>query len=583
MTHQLVRDQIADMIATAMRAAQEAGALPEFALPAIGVERSRQTGHGDYASPTCLQLARVARMSPREIAVRVVERMTPEEFIGQVEVAGPGYINVTISPTWLAARVPLILSSGERWGCLGIGAGQRAQVEYVSANPTGPITVASTRNAAIGDVLANVLEAAGYEVEREYYVNDAGSQIRHFGESVYLRYLQALDRDGRLSEEWKDQLEFEWGLKVLTDFLDDGYQGHYVTELGEELAREHGEHYLDVDRHQAIRELGGQGIDRMIAWIREDLLALGVSFDTWFRETSLYESGLFDRCLQQLRDTGHIVEREEATWFTSPELEDDAVVIRSPGVIAEPSERPTYLASDIAYVWNKLVDRGFDRAIYVWGADHHGDVPRVEAATRALGLDADRIELIIYQMVILKRGGEVVRMSKRTGDFVTLRDLLDEVGPDPIRFMLLTRTADTTMDFDLDLAVEQSEKNPVYYVQYAHARISSILRYASERGWDVDSLGDVTLLVHESELALVRKMLELEEVVGLAATQLAPHYLTFYAQELASSFHSFYRDCRVVDDTQPDLTRARLMLARASRLTLAQALGLLGVSAPERM
>jgi len=563
MTQQLVRDQIADMISTAMSVAQEAGALPEFALPAITVERSRQTGHGDYASPTCLQLARLARMSPRDIASRVVEHLPPAEFVSQVDVAGPGYINITLKPSWLAAQVPLILSSGDQWGCLDLGAGRRAQVEYVSANPTGPITVASTRNAVIGDVLANVLEAAGYEVEREYYVNDAGSQVRHFGESIYSRYMQALGHD--------------------VPFPDDGYQGNYVTELGVELAQEHGDHYVTAERLQAIRELGGQGIDRMIAWIREDLLALGLSFDTWFHEKSLYESGLFDRCLQRLRDSGHIVERDGATWFTSPELEADAVVIRSPGVIAEPSERPTYLASDIAYVWNKLVDRGFDRAIYVWGADHHGDVPRVEAATRALGLDSGRIDLIIYQMVILKRGGEVVRMSKRTGDFVTLRDLLDEVGPDPIRFMLLTRTSDTTMDFDLDLAVAQSEKNPVYYVQYAHARISSILRYATERDWDVDSPGDETLLVHESELALVRKMLELQEVVAVAASQLAPHYLTFYAQELASAFHRFYRDCRVVDDTQPELTRARLTLVRASQVTLSQALGLLGVSVPERM
>ena len=563
MTEPLIRYHIAEMIASGMRAAQADGVLPDFAMPDIAVERSRQSGHGDYASPTCLQLARVARMSPRDIASRVVEHLSPADFVGQVDVAGPGYINVTLSPTWLAALVPQILEAGEQWGYLTVGAGQRVQVEYVSANPTGPITVASTRNAAIGDVLANVLEAAGYEVEREYYVNDAGSQIRHFGESLYARYLQALGQD--------------------EPFPDDGYHGNYISELGRQMAQEYGDHYLNADRREAIQALGSEGIDRMIVWIRDDLLALGVSFDTWFHEKSLRESGLFDRCLQKLRGTGHIVEREGATWFTSPELEADAVVIRSPEVIAEPSERPTYLASDIAYVWNKLVDRGFDRAVYVWGADHHGDVPRVEAATRALGLGSDRIDLIIYQMVILKRGGEVVRMSKRTGDFVTLREMLDEVGPDPIRFMLLTRTADSTMDFDLDLAVEQSDKNPVFYVQYAHARISSILRFAGEKGWDVETLGDITLLVHESELALVRKMLELQEIVAIAAAQLAPHHLTFYAQDLASVFHAFYRDCRVVDETQPELTRARLTLARAAKLTLAQALGILGVSAPERM
>ncbi len=563
MTTQLIRDQVADIIAAGLRAAQAEGALPEFELPPIVVERSRQSGHGDYASPTCLQLARQARMAPRDIALRVVERMAPAPFVGQVDVAGPGYINVTLSPAWLASLVLKILAAGARWGYLDLGAGQRVQVEYVSANPTGPITVASTRNAAIGDVLANVLEAAGYEVEREYYVNDAGSQIRHFGESVYALYLQALGEN--------------------VPFPEDGYHGQYVADLGQELAQEFGDCYLRVDRREAIQALGGEGIDRMIAWIREDLLALGVSFDTWFHEQSLRQSGLFDRCLRRLREDGYIVERDGAVWFTSPELESDAVLVRSPAIIPELSERPTYLASDVAYVWNKLVERGFDRAIYIWGADHHGDVPRVKAATRALGLDPERIVLIIYQMVNLKRGGEDVRMSKRAGEFVTLRELLDEVGPDPIRFLLLTRTADSTMDFDLDLAVEQSDKNPVYYVQYAHARISSILRFAQERAWDVADPGDTSLLTHESELALIRKMLELQAVVALAAAQLAPHYLTFYAKELAAVFHSFYRDCRVVDEDQPELTRARLTLVRAARLTLAQALGLLGVSAPERM
>jgi arginyl-tRNA synthetase len=308
-----------------------------------------------------------------------------------------------------------------------------------------------------------------------------------------------------------------------------------------------------------------------------------VEFDTWFHEGSLYESGLFDRVLQMVRDKGYIVEREDAVWFTSPDLDADAVVIRSPNVIPEPDERPTYFASDIAYAWNKLVERGFDRAIYVWGADHHGDVPRVKAAARALGLDPERVVIILYQMVNLKRGGEDVRMSKRAGEFVTLRELLDEVGPDPIRFMLLTCTVDATIDFDLDLAVEQSEKNPVYYVQYAHARIASVLRYAADLGWDPATPGDVSLLTHESELALIRKMLELPEVVAQAATQMAPHHLTFYAQDLAATFHAFYRDCRVVDPEAPEQTQARLMLVQAARLTLARALELLGVTAPERM
>ena len=560
---ELIRDQIASLVAAGLRAAQEKGALPELEMPVVDMERPRQSDHGDYASPVCLQLGREARMPPREIAARVVEHIPSAPFVGGVEVAGPGYINVTLDAAWLAAQVLEILDAGEHWGSVDIGRGQRVQVEFVSANPTGPITVGSTRNAVIGDTLANTLETAGFKVEREYYVNDTGSQVRHFGGSIYARYAQALGRD--------------------EPFPEDGYHGHYAVEMGQEMARQYGNQYLDVPRREAVRALGTEGIARIIEGIRQDLIALGVEFDTWFHEKSLYESGLFDRVLQMLRDKGHVVERDDAVWFTSPDLDADAVVIRSPQVIPEPDERPTYFASDVAYVWNKLVERGFDVAIYVWGADHHGDVPRVKAATRALGLDPERVVLIIYQMVNLKRGGEDVRMSKRTGEFITLRELLDEVGPDPIRFLLLTRTIDATIDFDLDLAVEQSEKNPVYYVQYAHARIASILRYAADLGWDLEAPGDALLLTHPGELALIRKMLELPEVVALAATQLAPHHLTFYAHDLAAAFHAFYRDCRVVASEEAERTRARLLLVRAARLTLARALGLLGVTAPERM
>ena len=560
---ELIRDQIAALIDAGLQAAQNTGALPEFEMPEIVVERPRQAEHGDYASPVCLRLAREARMAPREIATRVVEHVPAAPFVGNVEVAGPGYINITLDEAWLAARVHEILDAGRRWGTVDIGHGARQQVEFVSANPTGPVTVGSARNAVIGDALARVLEAAGFQVEREYYVNDAGSQIRKFGESVLARYAQALGRD--------------------EPFPEDGYHGHYVVEMGQQIAQEYGDQYLDVPRREAVRALGGEGIAMVIETIRQDLAALGIEYDTWFHEKSLYESGLFDRVLHMVQDKGHIVERDDAVWFTSPELDADAVVIRSPKVIPEPSERPTYFASDIAYAWNKLVERGFDKAIYVWGADHHGDVPRVKAAAKALGLDPERLVIILYQMVNLKRAGEDVRMSKRTGEFVTLRELLDEVGPDPIRFMLLTCTVDATIDFDLDLAVEQSDKNPVYYVQYAHARIASILRFAAEQGWDLDAGGDISLLKHKSELALIRKMLEFQEIVAQAALQMAPHHLTFYAQELAAVFHAFYRDCRVVDPEAPEQTRARLLLVQAARLTLARALELLGVNAPDRM
>ncbi|MFW6135560.1 MAG: arginine--tRNA ligase [Chloroflexota bacterium] len=559
----LIRDQVASLIQEGIQIAQREGALPPFRTPEVSVERPRQAEHGDYATPVCLQLAGDAKMAPRAIATRVVEHLPAAPFVAKVEVAGPGYINLSLDPSWLARQAGVILEAGEQWGNADLGSGRRVQVEFVSANPTGPITVGSARNAVIGDVLASVLDGAGFYVEREYYVNDAGSQVRKFGESLYARYAQALGED--------------------EPFPEDGYHGRYVVDMAAEFADRYGRRYLETDRQEAVRRLGELGIERVLDEARVDLAALRVTFDTWFHERSLYESGLFDRVLERLRDDGYITEREGAVWFTSPDLEDDAVVIRSAEVIPNPEERPTYLASDIAYAWNKLVERGFDRAIYVWGADHHGDVPRVKAAAKALGLDPERVEIILYQMVNLKRGAEDVRMSRRAGEFVTLRELIDEVGPDPIRFLLLTRTVDATIDFDLDLAVEQSEKNPVYYVQYAHARICSILRYAAEQGWDTNEPGDVSLLIHESEQALIRKMLELPEVVVQAAQQRAPHRLTFYAQELASDFHAFYRDCRVVAEEAPEQTRARLMLVRAAQLTLAQALGLLGVTAPEQM
>ncbi|MCX7680540.1 MAG: arginine--tRNA ligase [Anaerolineae bacterium] len=559
----LIREQIAELIKNGFKEAQTGGALPHFPIPEVTVERPRQPEYGDYSSPVCLRLAREAQMSPREIAARVLAHLPPAPYVGKAEVAGGGYINITLATDWLTSQVNAILEEGESFGNLEIGCGRRVQVEFVSANPTGPITVASARNAVIGDTLANLLAAAGYQVEREYYVNDAGSQVRKFGESLYARYLQALGRD--------------------EPFPEDGYHGHYVVEMAQQMAARYGDRYLSMPREEAVRALGNDGIAYVVEWIKRDLEALGVTFDVWFHERSLYESGLFDRVLHMLRERGYVVEYDDAVWFRHPDLESDAVIIRSPRIIPDPAERPTYFASDIAYVWNKLVERGFDQAIYVWGADHHGDVPRVKAAAKALGLDPARVVIILYQMVNLKRGGEDVRMSKRTGEFVTLRELLDEVGPDPIRFMLLTCTVDATIDFDLALAVEQSDKNPVYYVQYAHARIASILRYAAELGWEVEKPGDVSLLTHGSELALIRKMLDLQEIVALAATQLAPHHLTVYAKELATLFHAFYRDCRVVDAEQPELTQARLTLVRAARNVLARALHLMGMSAPERM
>ncbi|MGC9394716.1 MAG: arginine--tRNA ligase [Anaerolineae bacterium] len=561
-----LREQIVELIRTGLRQVQTAGTLPAFDIPEIiPVDQNRHEAHGDYGSPVCMGLAKVLRRAPLQIAQAVAQHIPTADFIAQVEVAPPGYLNFTLSPDWVARQVPVILEAGEAWGNVGLGAGKRMQVEFVSANPTGPITIASTRNAVIGDTLASVLAAAGYEVEREYYVNDAGSKVRRFGSSLLARYANLLGDD--------------------MPFPEDGYPGTYVIDMAKQAQAEFGDRYLNMEHDIAIRELGTWGIDKVLEDVRDDLAQIRIHFDNWFSEKSLYTSGLFDEMMAKLRDGGYVVEYDGATWFRHPDLDKDAVLIRSPQVIPDPEDRPTYLASDIPYLWNKVVLRGFDKAIYVWGADHHGDVPRVQAAAKALGVDVDRLVFIIYQMVTLLRGGQEVRMSKSSGDFVTLRELADEVGPDPIRFMMLTRTLDVTLDFDLDLAVEQSDRNPVYYVQYAHTRIAGVLRKAVEEGCDLDAPGDPALLTHPSELALVRKMLALPEVITLAANNMSPHYLTFYATELASLFHAFYRDCRVVSTAPEDaaLTQARLMLARAAQHVLARVLHLMGMDAPERM
>jgi arginyl-tRNA synthetase len=562
----MLRTNIADLIRQAIQRAQQAGALPGFDLPAeIPITRPKPE-LGDYASPVAMALARPAGRASGDVALAIQAYLPPADYLGRVEVAGPGFLNLFLDDGWVARQVDVILDAGLNWGKIDLGRGKKVQVEHGSANPTGPLTFGTGRNVVIGDTLANVLAVAGYQVHREWYINDAGSQVRKFGESLFARYAQALGLDEPMP--------------------DDGYLGAYMTELGQNFAQQYGRQFLDVPRSDAVPALGEKGLQAMVEEARQTLARLNIFYDTWFSEHSLYESGLFDQVLKILADRGLTIEKDGAVWFAAQELgeDKDAVIIRSPAVIEEPNERPTYFASDIAYAWNKLVIRGFDRAIYVWGADHHGDVPRVKAVARALGLDADCVEIILYQLVTLKRGGEVVRMSKRTGEFITLDEVIDEVGSDAVRFMLLTRSADSAIDFDLELAKKQSEENPVFYVQYAHARIASIERRAVERGVSPEG-GDVSLLTHPAELALVRQMLRLPEVIEQAATQLAPHHLTFYALDLATIFHPFYEQCRVVssDPADAELSRARLKLVRATRQVLARTLGLLGVNAPERM
>ena len=561
---QLIRQDIAALTREGIRAAQAAGALPAFDLTEIPVERPKVAAHGDYSTGVSMGLARLAKIKPIEIAQRIVAHLPPADLLGKAEAVPPGYINFALADAWLAAQVETILAQGEAWGSVDMGRGSRTQVEFVSANPNGPLHIGSTRNAVIGDALASVLQAADYAVEREYYVNDAGSQVRRFGESIWARYAQALGQ--------------------AVPFPEGGYLGEYITDLGQQLAAESGRRYLEMEQREAAHSIADWAMERMLKNIEADLADLGIHFDTWRRERFFYEQGLFDRMLTMLRERGHVVEYDDAVWFRHSDLDKDAVLIRSPKVIPEPSEQPTYLASDVAYLWDKLVERNFARAIYVWGADHHGDVPRVKMAAQSLGLDPDRLIFILYQLVSLKRGGEEVRMSRRAGEFVTLREVIDEVGSDAIRFMLLSRSADSAMDFDLKLAAEQSSENPVYYVQYAHARIASILKKAAAEGFGEQS-GNVSLLVTPGDLALIRKMLDLREIIAKCAADLSPHHLTHYAQELAATFHTFYRDCRVLSSQPEDaaMTRARLKLVRAAKTVLARTLHLMGMNAPESM
>ena len=566
----MLQDDIATLLHKALRKAQRDKALAKFDIPKIDVERPKEGSHGDFATPICMQLARLARMAPLAIAEIVVRRLPKADYLGKIEIAKPGYINLYLSESWLAQRVDAILAAGERFGSVDLGKQRKVQVEFISANPTGPLHVGSARNAVLGDVLANVLAAAGYDVQREYYVNDAGTQMGIFAETLYARYAQALGHDEAVPEA--------------------GYQGPYMIEFGKRAAQEHGTHFLEMERAQALKALGDIGLGYVLESVRADTELMGIRFDRWFSERSLYDDGVFAQVMTILRQGNHLVERDGAVWFNATGLGADreASPERSTGdkdeVIIRSSGAPGYFASDIAYHYDKFVRRGFEWVIDVWGADHQGHVPRMHAMMQALGLDPKALTIILYQLVTLKRGGEVVRLSKRTGEMISLREVLEDVGSDAVRFFLVSRAPESQMEFDLDLAKQQSNENPVYYVQYAHARIHSILEVAKERGLETEE-GDVSLLKHPMELELIRRMLMLPEVVESSAVTLSPHHLAHYAQDLASQFHLFYRDCHVVssEPEERELSLARLKLVRAAKAVLARSLHLMGMSAPEHM
>ena len=559
MTPTSVRKTIADLLRDALSSAQSEELLPQADVDDMAVERPQDPDHGDFASSLALKLAKPMRKNPLEIAEILVDHVQPNGLIQEATAARPGFVNIRLSPGWLSSQVEVIREGGETYGNATEAVGERVQVEFVSVNPTGPIHVGHARGAVFGDTLADVLIAAGYEVEREYYFNDAGTQMEAFAKSLFARYQQA------------------WGIDAAVP--EGGYHGTYMIPLAEEVKDKHGRKFLDMPESEAVDKLQEIGLAKMVEEIRKDMADLGIEFDVWFTERSLYENGQYETAMRLLEEQGYVVDKDGARWFTSTDLGEDKdnVLIRSSGA-------PTYFATDLAYHYNKLVERGFDKVIDVWGADHQGHVSRMKAVVRALGIDDERLVIPVTQLVSFKREGEVVRISKRTGDLITLRELLEEVGADACRFVFLSRSVESQMEFDLELAVKDSSENPVYYVQYAHARIASILRLAAERGIDYAD-GDVSLLTHDAELDLIREMLILPELVEMMASRLEPHHLPHYSMELATAFHLFYQQCRVVSSTPEDeaITKSRLKLVDAARTVLARCLSLMSMTAPDRM
>lgn len=560
-----VRAYLGSLVAAAVKAAVAAGELPDLPVPGDTIERPKDSTNGDFASALPLRLARAAMKTPIEIARTIARHMPDDAAVDPPVVAPPGFLNFRLSQQFVQQQVEHVIRAGPAYADLALGAGQKAQVEFVSANPTGPLHVGNGRGAAIGDTLASALSAAGYEVEREYYVNDAGTQTDTFGDTLYARYQQLFARD--------------------VDIPKDGYPGEYMIDLANEIKEEAGDRFLRPLGESGPPELGQLGIELMVRHVRKTLGDFGVHYERWFSEKSLYDpEGAYDQVMEILRKEHQVVEREGALWFASSELGEDKdnVVIRSDG-------RPTYYCSDIAYHYDKFIRRGFDLVIDVWGADHHGHVSRVKTAARAIGANPDNLHILLYQLVFLKRGGESVKIAKRSGEFVTLDELIGDVGADAARFFFLLRSPGAQMEFDLDLAVSQSSENPVFYVQYAHARLAGILQRAADQGIDT-SYGDLSLLTQPQELALIREMMRLTDVIELVATTFEPQHLPHYAMSLATAFHAFNDSFKQQGDPSLKvltedvaMTQARLRLVLAAKIALARVLGLMGMTAPERM
>jgi arginyl-tRNA synthetase len=555
-----VQRDLAALFRDALVRAARSGAvdLDPSGVPEPALERPRLAEHGDWATNVALVLAKAAKAPPRAVAEAMVAHLELPDWVAGVEVAGPGFVNVRLDQRWFAGLVRRVLAEGDTFGAVDLGHGERVNVEFISANPTGPLHVGNARLAPTGDALANLLTVTGHKVEREYYINDAGGQYDRLGASVEAAYLSLL---GRPAEPPAD-----------------GYKGDYVADLAVELQAEQGDAPADLDPAERRARITEWAFRRMLDGIRQTLARLDIEFDVFFFEHTLHESGAIAEAIEDLRERGVVEERDGAVWLQTTRFGDDKdrPLVRSNGA-------PTYFGADAAYYRDKR-RRGFDRLIFLWGADHHGYVPRMRAVVRAFGDPDDTAEFHISQLVSLVRAGQPARMSKRAGEIATVDDLLDEVGKDAFRYTMLRFALDTPIEFDVEAVTRQSMDNPVYYVQYAHARISSVLRQGRETGFTPLPVeeADLGLLRHPMEAALLRRLAAFEELVLLAASQRAPHRLTRYAEDLAAAFHRFYAECRVLSDDHA-LSSARWWLVNATRQVLANTLGLIGVDAPERM
>ena len=554
------KDNIRQAVLVALAGAFAEGVIPPIEPPAFSIDKPKDKAHGDFAVNLAMIMSKQAAMRPRMIAEAIVAKLDSGlGWLEKAEIAGPGFINFFLARDFFHPVLESVQDEDQNYGRSAFGGGRRILIEFVSANPTGLLHMGNGRGAALGDSLANVMSAAGYRVSREFYINDSGNQVEKFGESVEARYFELLGED--------------------TSFPEDGYHGEDIIDTARRIIERDADKWINADSAARRAYMIEAGLREKLAFIRKSLEDFGVVFDVWYSEKSLHESGKVIETVDILRRKGLVYDKDGAVWLDTSAIGDDKdeVLIRSNGY-------PTYFAADIAYHRDKFA-RGFDTAINLWGADHHGHVARMKAAVELFGYDPGALEVLLFQFVNLKRGGEIIRMSKRVGHYVTLDELLDEVGKDAARFFFITRSADSQMDFDLDLAKSQSAENPVYYVQYAHARIHSLLKMAfAQSGGDSLSRedADVSLLTHETEIELIREIADLPDEIIQAAIDREPHRLTRYAMDLASMFHSFYTECRCLVDEKP-LRQARLLLCDATRIALRNVLTIIGVNAPERM